>query len=234
MSWHSGNPLAQTLFTCTYLAELLFNFNSTGMIASAAFTKVLSNPPSTLKENMLRIVLRNYIVAVIKSSYFVGIEFSKRNVYEEEDASTNSAGLNMLNTIPVVDIAALLDDAVAVCTSTPTSPVLNAIQNRLRLRKLLLGILADENMSPEFRRNEIAQCQTYLDNIIDTLDLGKPSLGAFSTRVQRKLSISTPPRPMTSLDAKDAANLMKVMLNNLIEIDAIQESTSTHEIMVLI
>jgi hypothetical protein len=140
----------------------------------------------------------------------------------------------MMNEISVSDISALLDEALAIFNSTESSPILNAIQTRLQFRKLLLGILADEDMSAETRRIAITQCQTFLTDIIDTLHLGKPSFGAFSTRVQRQLSISTPPRPMSSLDPKEAANLMKVMLNNLIEIDAILESTSTHEVRVLL
>jgi hypothetical protein len=64
------------------------------------------------------------------------------------------------------------------------------------------------------------------------MDHGKQTPGAFSTRIQRKLSIQVPPRPMVSIDPRDAAKLMQKLLDDLIEIESIQEYTSPHEIIV--
>ena len=64
------------------------------------------------------------------------------------------------------------------------------------------------------------------------MSLGKEMKGAFSTRIQRKLSIQVPPRPMVTIDPKEAAKSMKTLLDNLVEIEDIHEYASPHEIIV--
>jgi hypothetical protein len=64
------------------------------------------------------------------------------------------------------------------------------------------------------------------------MDLGKETTGAFSNRIQRKLSIAVPPRPMVTVDPKEAAASMKIILDNLMEIEGLYEYNSPHEIIV--
>ena len=80
ISWHSGNPLAQTLFTCTYLADSLFNFDKT--LKTATFTTTVPSMESTFEEKLLTTVLRGYILGVVKCCECIRAELQKGNIYE--------------------------------------------------------------------------------------------------------------------------------------------------------
>jgi N-alpha-acetyltransferase 35, NatC auxiliary subunit len=79
ISWHSGNPLAQTLFTCVFLAESLFNVGDT--LESVTFIKTPPNK-STFEEELLMTVLRSYILGVVKCCECTRVELQKGNIYE--------------------------------------------------------------------------------------------------------------------------------------------------------
>jgi hypothetical protein len=64
------------------------------------------------------------------------------------------------------------------------------------------------------------------------MNLGKLIPQAFSTRIQRKLSIQVPPRPMVSIDSMEAVTSLNAMLDGLLEIEAIHDYESPHDIIV--
>jgi N-alpha-acetyltransferase 35, NatC auxiliary subunit len=145
----------------------------------------------------------------------------------------------MLDDILVDEFRRLLDQALGFMdhelstAQNAPSNVLSAIHTRLQFRKLYLEIVSfSDNVLVEPRPGVFEECQTHLTKIIETLDLGKHSFGAFSTRTQRKLSMSTPPRPIVAVDPKEAAGCMKALLKNLADLDSLQTFTSPHEIMV--
>jgi hypothetical protein len=156
---------------------------------------------------------------------------------QEEDIATNTASLSLLDGILVPEFLTLLDKALYIIAEelkcNENTELLEALETRLTFRKTFLEIVADMPMSAEQRQLAFKKCQTLLPKIVKTIDRGIPTPSAFSTRIQRKLSIQVPPRPMVSIDPKDAAKLMLKLLDDLVEIESIQEYTSPHEIIVL-
>jgi hypothetical protein len=191
-------------------------------------------------------VLRNYVLGVVKTCGLVRDELCKGNVYDvnakcncaymqEEDASTNTASLTMLNEIDVGDFSDLLQEAMELMEDEvikSDSGALNAIWPRLHFRKLFLTLVSEVHMAKEERSTIIETCLSVLQKIIETMDLGKPTAGAFSPRIQKRLSICVPPRPMVSIDPKEAAKSVRLLLEDLVEIDRISDYNAPHEILV--
>jgi len=96
-----------------------------------------------------------------------------------------------------------------------------------------LEIVSGTISSIKARRSALEKCVNLLPTISATMSLGKELSQAFSTRIQRKLSTQVPPRPMVTIDPKEAATSLKTLLSNLLEIEDIYEYNSPHEIMVL-
>jgi len=113
-----------------------------------------------------------------------------------------------------------------------TSEVLEAIATRLRFREKFLEVVSMSVSSSEARIEDLKQCLSLLPKIVDTMRLGKEMPLAFSTRIQRRLSIQVPPRPMVSVDPKKAASALKTMLENLIEIEGLYNYKFPSELVV--
>jgi len=139
----------------------------------------------------------------------------------------------MLQEIDVKAFEELLEQALeTVKAETTKSPsmILDAIISRISFRKSFLEVVYGIQMATEKRRSLIENCVNLLSKIVETMDLGKPSKGAFSPRIQKKLSICVPPRPMVAIDPKEAAKSMRLLLENLVEIDNIEKYGAPHEI----
>jgi hypothetical protein len=80
ISWHYGNPLAQTVYTCTYLSACLLNYR--GFLASATFLATLPTLEPTFEQNLIFVVLRSYIVGVVRGCDCIREELQKGNIYE--------------------------------------------------------------------------------------------------------------------------------------------------------
>jgi hypothetical protein len=146
--------------------------------------------------------------------------------------ATNTASLVLLDNIEVEQFTNLPDQALNVIATEKqktTSSLLEALEVRLEFRKSFLEVVSN---SSERRRHQLKKCQNLLPKILHSMDLGKETTGAFSNRIQRKLSIAVPPRPMVTVDPKEAAASMKIILDNLMEIEGLYEYNSPHEIIV--
>lgn len=114
-----------------------------------------------------------------------------------------------------------------------SSQSLEGINARLKFRLKFLEIVSGTISSRKARRSALEKCINLLPTITATMNLGKGLPQAFSTRIQRKLSTQVPPRPMVTIDPKEAATSLKNLLFNLFEIEGLYEYSSPHEIMVL-
>lgn len=150
--------------------------------------------------------------------------------------ATNTSSLSLLDSIDVEKFALLLNKALDVIQAEiqrEKSPCLEAIKARLEFRLEFLGIVSNTNFSSKARRSALESCLKLLPTITTTMNLGKRLPRAFSTRIQRKLSTQVPPRPMVSIDPKEAATSLTHLLNNLLEIEGIYDYQSPHDIVVL-
>lgn len=137
--------------------------------------------------------------------------------------------------IEVQEITKLLEEAhLFIATEkrkTPSPELLEAIETRLIFRKRFLDIVSNTANTRE-RRTAFKICRDLLPKWTSTIDLGKVTTGAFSTRIQRKVSISVPPRPMVSIDPKEAAKSMKIILDDIAEVETLYDFKSPSEIIV--
>ena len=144
----------------------------------------------------------------------------------------------MLEEIEVLEFTKLLDEALKIVNAkngrTSENPqAMEAIKVRLQFRLKFLQIVSYTPSSRKGRRSALESCKTLLLKITASMNLGKEIPQAFSTRIQRKLSIQVPPRPMVSIDPMEAVTSLEVMLDSLLEIEAINDYESPHEIIVL-
>ena len=233
---------------CTFLVNSLLNFK--GSLESATFLKTLPSQNRSFRENLLAVVLRGYVLAVIKCTDSIRKELQKGNIYEvclwtvlwltwqEEDVATNSASLVLFDDIDVSEFTKLLQEAHEVlkaeaAKSPSKSQLLEAISVRLQFRQKFLEVVCMSASSSKARIEDIEQCLAILPKLTETMDLGTEMPLAFSIRIQRRLSIQVPPRPMVSVDPEEAAAGLKTMLENLIEIETLYNYKSPNELFVV-
>jgi len=142
----------------------------------------------------------------------------------------------LFDDVDVSEFIKLLNEALEIVETEigkESSQSLEAIKARLKFRLKFLEIVSNTTSSKMARRSALEKCLNLLPTISTTMGLGKELPEAFSTRIQSKLSTQVPPRPMVSIDPKEAATSLKTLLNNLVEIEGIYDYNSPHQIMVL-
>ena len=110
----------------------------------------------------------------------------------------------------------ILDDALSwLEQSQIESKLKNAIEKRLSLHEELLAALeGDTAWSRDRRATGFRSCLSFLKAIRATTALGQRVPDAFSSKIQRRLASSVPPRPVVSLDIDEAlANFERFCLD---------------------
>ncbi|KAI0518480.1 Mak10 subunit, NatC N-terminal acetyltransferase-domain-containing protein [Xylaria bambusicola] len=200
MAWHLGYPLSQTILTSVHVDALMNPDPAT--IQDVDFSNKPSGPGP---ESVMLLVLRAYCAGLLRACFSVN-EFMKEEMsYEEEDFVTNTYGRGLLGNIPVPDIKKLLLDAIAeVCAERNgfSQSIGAALVSRLELRIAFLDALDLDttrmNLS-ELPRLHWTRMGKFIDEIANQHGLGWPVPAAFSTKLQRRLTSTMPPRPMVSL-----------------------------------
>ncbi|KAF2016745.1 Mak10-domain-containing protein [Aaosphaeria arxii CBS 175.79] len=201
MAWHTGYPLSQTLFTSVYIDNLLWPEPKT--LAQAQFYR--GSIPDERRPGVLLEALRAYCLAVIKCCDYVIAKVTGRDYFEEEDFCTHTYNRVLFVQIPLDVFMRELDAAIENIESEPdlSEDVRSAIITRLQFRKdFLIALDPDcplsqlESYWPPIRSN--------LQPIKDTQPLGKPVPSSFTTKIQRRLASTVPPRPIVEFEFKDA------------------------------
>ncbi|KAF1918038.1 amino-acid N-acetyltransferas-like protein subunit Mak10 [Ampelomyces quisqualis] len=202
MAWHSGYPLSQTLFTSVYIDKLLWP--ETRILEQAQFYRgdlVDAQRPGPLLQ-----VLRAYCLALIRGCDFVIAKITGRDYFEEEDFFTHTYNRVLLVSIPMDVFLRELDAAMEIMEDTDlkiNDALRSAIRARLKFRKDFLRALDPDlplDVIPYSWPPVLAGVQT----LKNTHQLGNAVPGAFSTKTQRRLASTVPPRPIVELDFKDA------------------------------
>lgn len=152
MSWHAGNSLAQTIFTCMYLHQIIdltqHNFEAFHQAYPVRHhgveTHINGGTPNDPPGEFVHLVLKAYLVGLLRCCYHVWEEMSKGNLYEEEDFVTHRFGLSLLDDISDSTVLNLLDDAeywlstagTDWMTSRNMQSTCKALSVRIRLRKV--------------------------------------------------------------------------------------------------
>ncbi|KAF2788904.1 amino-acid N-acetyltransferas-like protein subunit Mak10 [Melanomma pulvis-pyrius CBS 109.77] len=207
MAWHTGYPLSQTLFTSVYIDKLLWPEPKT--VEEAQFYR--GDLPAGRRPGVLLEVLRAYCLALVKCCDFVIAKITGRDYFEEEDFCTHTYNRVLFVQVPLDVFLRELDAAVERMEDTDlemSSSLRKAIISRLDFRRDFLRAL-DLDCPLEHLSNYWPPILSNLTSIFTTQQLGKTVPGSFSTKIQRRLASTVPPRPIVELEFKDAFEKLK-------------------------
>ncbi|KAL5121539.1 N-alpha-acetyltransferase, non-catalitic subunit [Pleosporales sp. CAS-2024a] len=202
MAWHTGYPLSQTLFTSVYIDRLLWP--EPLVLEQAQFYR--GDITDEQRPGPLLQVLRAYCVALVKSCDYVIAKITGRDYFEEEDFCTHTYNRVLLVGTPLDYFMAELDVAVEVMQDTDMEvkdTLRSAIIARLEFRKDFLRAL-DLDLTPDLMSRSWPPVLNGIQTVKSTHELGQAVPGAFSTKMQRRLASTVPPRPIVELEFRDA------------------------------
>ncbi|KAK5660650.1 hypothetical protein OQA88_12014 [Cercophora sp. LCS_1] len=214
MAWHLGYPLSQTLLTNVYIEAILVPSPST--IDEADFIR--SRDPNAPRDPMFA-VLRAYCLGLLKACWYVNDRIKFEHYYEascqlqnprfgldlispqEEDFVTNTYHRSLLDNIDRSEIRDEIMTARRLLhTLRPkiSDAMADALCFRLELRTAFLRAieLSELRSNPESLSLPWSQMKAIWEPINQSRHLGTPVPEAFSTKIQRRLASTMPPRPI--------------------------------------
>ncbi|TRX89424.1 hypothetical protein FHL15_009722 [Xylaria flabelliformis] len=156
---------------------------------------------------------------------------------EEEDFVTNTYERNLLSHLPVSDIKDLLLDAIAELQEVQTAyarDICVALGSRLRLRIAFLDAVdlsITRNDTSENAKLPWVQLSALIIDIENQHALGKPVPEAFSTKLQRRLASTMPPRPMVKLSFEESITHFKRFFQNGNEVIDVLQYTDPQSLL---
>ncbi|KAK9441947.1 Mak10 subunit, NatC N(alpha)-terminal acetyltransferase [Metarhizium brunneum] len=227
MSWHLGYPLSQTIFTSVYVDALLMP--APGSIRQAKFIR---NGHQDVNQELMLDILRAYCLGMLKACGHVNERIKSEHFYEEEDFVPNTYNRTLLTEFPTQDVKDVLKAARETVESLKGSipdSVSEALTSRLDLRYIFL----DATESPQYLKNlpkarlPWEEAIAILPRISSTHSLTKSVEDAFSTKLQRKLASTMPPRPIVQLKFDDAFNHLSRLLKDGLDVIGVLEYTNS-------
>ncbi|KAH6642587.1 amino-acid N-acetyltransferas-like protein subunit Mak10 [Boeremia exigua] len=208
MAWHTGYPLSQTLFTSVYIDRLLWPEPKT--LEQSQFMPNGESAHGPSMQALLQ-VLRAYCLALIKGCDYVIAKITSRDYFEEEDFCTQTYNRVLFVSTPIDVFLRELDAAVEVMEDTDldlNDALRSAIISRLKLRQDYLRAL-DLDHPLEQMSSSWSPVLSGMTTVKATHQLGQSVPGAFSTKMQRRLASTVPPRPIVEFEFKDALDLLQ-------------------------
>ncbi|KAI0872775.1 Mak10-domain-containing protein [Hypoxylon argillaceum] len=232
IAWHLGYPLSQTILTSVYVEALMNPHPAT--IDEVNFTRTPPGPPG---EPSLKFVLRAYCAGLLKACFFVNECMKEELYYEEEDFVTNTYERDLLSHISALDIKGLLQNAIAelrVSKNAFPQELCTALESRLQLRVAFLeavDLSVTRNDISEVPKQPWIQMRRLIDDIENQHGLAKPVPEAFSTKLQRRLASTMPPRPMVKLSFEECTTHFKRFFLNGNEVIDVLQYTDPHSLL---
>jgi hypothetical protein len=228
MAWHAGYPLARTLFTSHHIDKLLsfdgrymddFQFRND---PSAPLT-----PDDRESRPLVHNVLRAYCIGLIKccGSSLAEIERSWAQFYDEEDFSMTTCGRQLMTSLSVEQVDRQLTAAIDwvkeqqnQASTVGLELSWKAIATRLKARSLMVIALAGPptGVSTDSWHITWLGVSREIPNVKLSHALGKPVLGAFSSKIQRRLASTSPLRPVVETSFEDASRIWEQLATDCI------------------
>ncbi|MCJ1390800.1 hypothetical protein MMC18_003661 [Xylographa bjoerkii] len=208
VAWYMGHHLSQTLFSSLYIDRLLWP--EPKGLDQASFHRD-DKPP--LDNVMLHVVLRAYCIGLVKTCYFVHKKIVSETYYEEEDFVSNLYSRRLLPDFSVDDVDDLLDQAIWLIEAKKDScseHVREAITSRFSFRKRFLrAVASDLCVTREEHAVAWQSCLSALSSLLDSSKHGTAVPQSFSSKIQRRLASTVPPRPIVMNNLKDTLNYLQ-------------------------
>ena len=226
-----GHPLSQSLFTSSYIERLLWPEPKT--LQQACFDRGEESSQGNL---LLHLVLRAYCLALLKTCDFVLARMGNAQYYEvsrhlsnctylsmlisgqEEDFVTHLCHRKLLSDFEVTDIERLLEDALAWLRQPEglcTDGLQAALSNRIEFRKAFLSVMKLGNSKDGLIQIHFWEiCLKVLPSLLDTKELGVAVDTSFSTKIQRRLANTVPPRPIVQISFRESHRFLYQICQN--------------------
>ncbi|KAF8061759.1 Mak10 subunit, NatC N-terminal acetyltransferase-domain-containing protein [Lyophyllum atratum] len=234
MEWHSGNLLSHTVFTLLYV-HLLTEIDPEYMPPQTMAKFDPSRPPQ-----LVFLVLRAWIMGLLKCCDLSWRELSKGGVQDAEDWQGEKCDVSLLEGVPVKFVLSILEDASMWLQHTNTFPVLwrNALRARIGLRKTILQLMqSDVFTNPSEYQNLIDSAREQLSIIRShpspEPDLTSPAHYAFDPSIARRLKTFVPLRVIPVPPPEDTWKAIDALLDGWQEVSLLAQahSLSTWEIV---
>lgn len=137
---------------------------------------------------------------------------------QEEDFVTHLYHRKILSDFEVSDIERLLEDALAWLRQSEglcIDGLQAALSNRIEFRKAFLSAMKLEN--PRDGPSQIHSweiCLNVLPSLLETKELGLAVETSFSTKIQRRLANTVPPRPIVKFSFEESYEFLYQLCQN--------------------
>ncbi|WBW71752.1 NatC N-acetyltransferase complex subunit Naa35 [Schizosaccharomyces osmophilus] len=213
--WHYGIPMSESILCSKHVFDICKT--PTSRVKDMGFSR-------KKLDTLTDLVLFPYVLGVIKSCDYVRREFLTGNMYDEEDMSSFSYQLSLLETYPVEKIYDLLSEGIQYLDSeirkdSSTRDLFMNIRTRLQLRVSILHV---------YERNSIKDIYENLENISHYVpeSLNESQLVAetvrentmkqfWDSRIQAQLIVTAPPRHVPSCNVMDAYKRLQYFANDM-------------------
>jgi N-alpha-acetyltransferase 35, NatC auxiliary subunit len=108
--------------------------------------------------------------------------------------------------------------------------VKSALEKRLHFREAILKAFEEHILPLKARMKSSLSCIPLLQDIKNTTHLGVAVGDSFSTKIQRTLASSVPPRPMVNIKFSDAVAHFETLCNDIADVAQILETDSTEDL----
>ncbi|EPX71357.1 NatC N-acetyltransferase complex subunit Mak10 [Schizosaccharomyces octosporus yFS286] len=213
--WHYGIPMSESIFCSKHVFD----------VCKTPISRVKDMGFSRKKlDTLTDLVLFPYVLGVIKSCDYVRKEFLTGNMYDEEDMSSFSYQLSLLETYPMEKIYDLLSEGIQYLDNetkkdSSTRALLVGIRTRLQLRVSILRVyernsIKDLNESLE----SISHCVPELLNELQLVEeTARENIMKqyWDSRIQAQLIVTAPPRHVPSCNLEDAYERLQYFANDM-------------------
>ncbi|KAK0662942.1 putative MAK10 subunit [Cercophora samala] len=203
MAWYQGYPLSQTLLTNVYIDRMLEPEPMT--LQDADFIRERDPKKQT---DPMHVVLRAYCLGLVKCCWYINDRIKFEHYYEEEDFVTNTYHRSLLDSFDLDEINDELMAARRLVHSIRhriSDELAQALGFRLELRTAFLRAieLSVLRSNPESLSLPWTQMKAVWESIYQSRVLGQAVPEAFSTKIQRRLASTMPPRPIVKLSTEE-------------------------------
>ncbi|KAI6378073.1 hypothetical protein MCOR25_002319 [Pyricularia grisea] len=228
MSWHSGYPLSQTILTSVHITRMMDptpqTIDEAHFIRRCDFNSTeTGNGNGSELEAAMHTILRAYCLGLLKTCWYVNEQIKSEHYYEEEDFVTNTYNQSLLDNISREEIRDNIQDArslVRRLQNVLTMDIIEALDYRLELRYAILRAieLTGLRSNPDSIKMPWVELKAVLEQVNSSHYLGQPVPDAFSSKLQRRLASTMPPRPIVELEFSQAYEMWSAFVADGLEI----------------
>ncbi|KAG9126713.1 hypothetical protein FRC07_002256 [Ceratobasidium sp. 392] len=217
MGWHSGYALSQTLYTSLYMHQIAPV--SPHDVVPQCFPSWTYDPSRPIA--LVSIVMQAGLMAIVKTCDMVWRELSKGYAFDLEDFNADKSEVSLLEGVQIPTVIRQLDKALAWLErwQTPNREWQKALHHRIALRKA----------------NALASYHSVRAGPVPATPPTSSQLHAsFDPTINRRLIVNMPLKVIELMPINDAWKSLQLMLEGMLEVCRMTESSNILDIMMLL